>query len=453
MASNSQVELNAIKKLMVSKDPELLVALSPEHFGNRDIRNLFLIIRNFYTKNSEFLGWAILRQYVANTCKTAEKSTFILSLLEQVEKRDISGLTNEILLEEMNNYQKFRVVLAKTADLVSAVENKDIDTTLATLQDLYTSVHIQGCTSLDDYDMTKLAKGGAKFEFRKTGFKAIDARGGLIKGGYTIIAADAKQGKSTLCGNIAKHQYLHEEGSICVLSYEMSSQEYYSRIISAHCGVDLGRVMSGTLTPEELQEVRVKESQFYVGDSEEVAQFALAHSDLTNTEYMDALLATYPARSNKFFIIDERLDWANLFAKMQLLAETKGVKTFVIDYINLVPMGADTKNLSQWEAILHQSRKLKNFSHKYGLNVITPAQLEVGKKGDGNKIRFASNIIADCDLCIAMYVDDQDKSLETITCEFKAIRNGLSVPGVKFNAAFKLAKEFHLSRFVDSEYF
>ena len=113
-------------------------------------------------------------------------------------------------------------------------------------------------------------------------------------------------------------------------------------------------------------------------------------------------------------------------------------------------MGADTRNLSQWEAILHQSRKLKNFSHKYGLNVITPAQLSVGKKGEDNKIRFASNIIADCDLCIAMYMDDQDKTLDTVTCEFKAIRNGLSVPGVKFNASIKLAKEFHMSRFVDS---
>lgn len=450
MASNSQVELNTIKKLMVSKDPELLVALSTEHFGNKDVRNLFMIIRKFYTENSEFMGWATLRQYVSTACKTADKAKFMMSLLEQVEKRDIAGLTNELLLEELSNYQKFRIVLNKTSDLVSAVENKDIDTTLATLQDLYTSVHIQGCTSLDDYDMTRIAKGGAKFEFRKTGFKDIDARGGLIKGGYTIIAADAKQGKSTLCGNIAKHQYLHEEGSVCVLSYEMSAQEYYSRIISAHCSVDLGRVMSGTLTTEELQEVRVKESQFYVGDSEEVAEFARANASMPQDQYMDALMSTYPSRSNKFFIIDERLDWSNLFAKMQLLAETKGVVTFVIDYINLVPMGADTRNLSQWEAILHQSRKLKNFSHKYGLNVITPAQLSVGKKGEDNKIRFASNIIADCDLCIAMFMDDQDKTLDTVTCEFKAIRNGLSVPGVKFNASFKLAKEFHMSRFVDA---
>jgi len=314
-------------------------------------------------------------------------------------------------------------------------------------------VHVQGCTSLNDYDMTRIAKGGAKFEFRKTGFRDIDARGGLIKGGLTIIAADAKQGKSTLCGNIAKHQYLHEEGSVCVLSYEMSSQEYYSRIISAHCSVDLGRVMSGTLTPEELLEVRVKESQFYVGELDEAAEFARAHASMSQDQYMDALLATYPARSNKFYIIDERLDWPSLFAKMQLLVETKGVVTFVVDYINLVPMGADTRNLAQWEAILHQSRKLKNFSHKYGLNMITPAQLSVGKKGEDNKIRFASNIIADCDLCLTMYSDDQDKIMDMVTCDFKAIRNGLSVPGKKFNDSFKLHKEFHMSRFVDTDNF
>jgi replicative DNA helicase len=354
-----------------------------------------------------------------------------------------------VLLKELQDFHKFRLILGKAGDLVAAVESKDIDTTLGIVQNMYSSVYVEANTNLDDYEMSALASRDIKFEFRKTGIREWDKRGGLIKGGLTIVAAEAKAGKSTLCGQIALHQYLNEEGSICVLSYEMSSQEYRSRILANYCDIDLGRLMSNTMTEEEQRNLRVKESQFYTSESEEVAQFALANLDVERESYFQALFAMFPRRENKLYVIDERLDWMSLFAKMQLLVETKGVVTFVVDYINLVPMSADTKHLAQWEALLSQSRKLKNFSHKYGLNMITPAQLSVGKKGEESKIRFASNIIADCDICLTLQTTEEDKVLGTVTCEFKAIRNGLSVDGQAFHAPFRLVKEFEHSRFAN----
>jgi hypothetical protein len=84
--------------------------------------------------------------------------------------------------------------------------------------------------------------------------------------------------------------------------------------------------------------------------------------------------------------------------------------------------------------------------------MITPAQLDFDKKSGETKIKFGQNIINDCDLCVVMYSTDDDIKLGTVTCEFKAIRNGLSVPDRPFNAPFKLMKEFEYSRFVDLEF-
>lgn len=450
--SNSHLEINTLKKLLQDKSPELLVAVSPEYFGNSELKKIFLLIRKFYLDQGDFIGYDTLRGFVAKACSTSEKTQFMLGLLDQIQKRDISGLTDELLIKELQDYHKFRLVLDKAGDLVTAVESKDIDKTLGVLQGLYDSVYMTDSGSLDDADMSNMAAADIKFNFRKTGIKEIDLRGGFIEGGLILVAADAKQGKSTLCGQAALHQYLNETGDICVVSYEMSAPEYRSRIFANYASVNLGNIMAGRLSDAEKDQLLVKESQFYCGESEDIYKFAYDNRTLDRTSYFARLFDKFPKRGNRFFIIDERLPWPDLFAKMQLLVETRGVKTFIIDYINLVPMGYDTKHLAQWEAVLYQSRKLKNFSHKYKLNMVTPVQLAIDKKSGESKIRYASNVIADCDLCVAMYATDDDIKLGTTTCEFKAIRNGLSVPDRPFNEPFKLLKEFEYSRFLNMDF-
>jgi len=156
MAVNANTELNAIKKLMDSKNPELLVAINPDHFGNGELRKIFMLIRKFYVENSVFLGWDVLKQYVAGLCKTADKTKFMLSLLDQIETRDIAGLTDELLLKELNDYHKFRIILSKAGDLVRAVEDKDIDSTLGRLKELHDSVFVEHEYELTKAEMSKM---------------------------------------------------------------------------------------------------------------------------------------------------------------------------------------------------------------------------------------------------------------------------------------------------------
>lgn len=449
MASNSQVELNAIKRIMHTKSPELLVAVSPDYFGNVELRKIFMLIRKFYTENSEFPGWATLSQYIGGLCKTADKAKFMLALMKQIEDRDISGLSDELLLKELRDYQKFRLVLAKAGDLVQAVEDKDIDCTLGRLKELHDSVFIDHEFQLKNADLSEMVGEDIQFEFRSTGIPPLDERGGLIKGGYTIIAAPAKTGKSTLATMMAVHQYLHEEGSVAIFSYEMGISEVRARIFANLSNIDVGAMMDGNLGAADKAKLWRTEAQFYcVG----VPDDYVVNLDLSRQEFFNKVFEEYPKRKNKFYIFDERIDWDDLFIKMNLLVTTCGVVTILLDYAFLVSRGKAHKELASWEYNLLMSKNLKTFSHKFGLNMICPAQLDQGKKGDDPKLRFVSNVINDADLAIYLLNTDEDKTLGTVTWRWAAFRNYKTIKDKPTLQDFKLEKQLQYSRFVYNDF-
>ena len=449
MASNTQVEFNCIKFIMEAQRPELLVSIVPEYFGNLELRKIFMLVRKFYVDNSTFMGWDLIRASVSKACRTPEKMKFLLSILDQIQGRDIAGLTEDILLTELRDYRKFRLVLDKVAPLISAVEDKDIDATLGKLKELHDSVFVEEEYQLTSCDLSEMTDEDIKFEFRSTGIAPLDSRGGLIKGGLTIIAAPAKTGKSTLAGMMATHQYLHEEGSVAVFSYEMSTSEVRARIFANVASMDVGTLMDGSLSSADRRKLWCAEADFYCQDFPADYVF---NADLTRKEFFAEVFAAYPKRSNKFYIFDERVDWDELFIKMNMLVSTSNVKTIVCDYPFLIPRGKAHKELASWEYNLLMSKNLKTFSHKYGLNVITPAQLDQGKKGDDPKLRFVSNAINDCDLAIYLLNSEEDKTLGTVTWKWAAMRNFKTIPDQPYLTDFKLLKQLQFSRFEYLDY-
>lgn len=448
-AQNAQIELACISYLMHRKDPEMLAAIQPDYLDNRDLSKIFLLIRKFYLDNGEFIGWDLLKANVERACRTAENAKFLLSIIDQMKKKDLAGLTDEILLSELRDYHKFRTVLLKVDPLVRAVENKDIAATLNGVRELYDSVFVENEYQLDDADIRSMAGKKIQFSFRTTGIPPIDERGGLIVGGYTIIAAPAKMGKSTVTSMIAAHQYLHEEGSGAIFSYEMGRPEVRARVLANVASLDIGELMSDTLSPADQQKLLRAEAVFYCKDAEGVKVEGVTDREA----FFEELFQKYEKRDNRLFIFDERLDYDNLMVKMNLLATTRNVKTFIVDYPWLIPRGKAYRDMAGWEYQLQVSKNWKTFAHQHSVVVLTPAQLDPGKKGEDSKLRFVTNAINDCDLALFMTEGDDDKTLGTVTFKFAAMRNFLSVPGKPgFPAPFKMSKELNHSRFSCMEF-
>ena len=112
VSTNTAAEFNLITKLLNEKSPELLVSVSPEYLGNVELRKIFLVIRKHFMEHSSFLGWEALSTFIAKVCTTTDKAKFMLGLLDQLKSRDVSGLTNEVLVKELQDYYKFNCCIS-----------------------------------------------------------------------------------------------------------------------------------------------------------------------------------------------------------------------------------------------------------------------------------------------------------------------------------------------------
>jgi replicative DNA helicase len=440
--------MNALKMLLTSKSPELLGRMSPDLFGVLDLQKIFRLITNFYGEHGEFMGWSTLISEIERRSTDLQKASFLTGLVQDIRDRDTSGLSFEETLKALNEYRRFRVILTRTDSLIGAVEGKNAEAAVATLQQMYEDVFTSASAGhdLDSCDMVNMAGKQVKFNFRKTGIDGIDRRGGLIEGGYTILGAVAKAGKSTMAIQCGLHSYDTSPGSVAVFTYEQQAGEIRSRILSNRADLDLGLIMSGLMTPEQRLLLRVAEAQHLTDFTETMRDYCHQRAAQADDDFWPGFWNQFAARENRFLLIDRGPNWDELFTQMDILHKSRGVKMFIVDYPFLVPRGNSDSHMASWEYNLKQSQKLKQFASRNKCWVIAPAQFD--DKND--TLKFVKNAVNDCDLFIALTQEDGDTDIGeagAVTATFKAYRNFLSIPGEPILQPFKMLREFQYSRF------
>lgn len=443
--NNPHVELNTVAYLIKEKPPQFLLQLTDELFENTDIKNIIKLIKIFYTNHGEFPGWDVLISSVVSMCKTREKSEFFGSLLDQTRNRDISGLDEQGLLSELQNFKKLRLLLESSGELVSAIQQKDAQLAVTLLKSAYDRVCVSSEYNLEDSDIASLAGDDIQYEFKKTGIYEIDKRSGISTGSLVLICGESGSGKSTLAHSMGVYNYLNNNEGVAYWSWEQGTKEITSRIWSYCSDVDLGSIISGTLTDEEKFKVRLSKAKFLCDSSDDFKEFCEATRSETESEFVKLLTDTYGRKSHNFFIFDNCPTFDELLIQMELLRQTRDVKMFVVDYLTLVNLGPRGAKMASWEQALTMSKELKTFARKNKVIVITPLQYDSGSQ----KIRFSSNIINDADLSLAMSENEDDKELGVVTCKFLKYRNFTSVKNEPVLKEFKLLKSFHTAKFLD----
>lgn len=448
--STAQLEMNCIKKVMTARSPELLINISTSMFGNEELAKLFLLIRKFYLDQGNWMGWDVLKSVVAGKCASADKQRYLMTLLDQIQERDISGLTDELLVAEMSTTGKCRQILDSVKEIALAAEQKNLEEVIALYQRGFEGIFAQGDEGAEDADMASMAGKKVCFNFNTVGLKPIDERGGLIEGGLFGIAGEAKAGKSIMALQWSVHNYLHHGESVAYFSYEQGRHEIRARILSSLCEIDIGKLTGGDLTPEETLKVRLAESRFLCNDDDGLLEeFAHKYSALNDEDFYSSLFVNHKRRENRFHIFDDPFDWDVLGTKMELLRITKDVGFQVVDYPYLVPRGLADKNLQSWEYNLLQSRKLKHFARRHTAKG-RPTRVTVLAQYDSKEdsLRYIKGLVNDLDMLIKVYQTKEDKELNTVECSHGGIyRNFRSVPGKPTLEDFKLQREFQYSRF------
>jgi replicative DNA helicase len=248
--NNTQYERLALNRIMKSRAPELLTKFQPELFGNKDIGNLYRLVRMAYGEQGEFLSFDSLVAELENRVPSKDKLDFLKGVIDDIKGIDDTTST-EMIHEKLNEQHQFRVLIAGAGELTSAVSLKDLAQARARVVEMYDAMF--GSDTAHNFTaagMRSMAGQTIKYNFYKTGIKPLDARGGLIEGGLTIIAGESGAGKSTLAQQFLQHNYHHYPDESCaIFSFEQSKSELRARILASEGDLDVSLISADLLTP------------------------------------------------------------------------------------------------------------------------------------------------------------------------------------------------------------
>ena len=177
-----------------------------------------------------------------------------------------------------------------------------------------------------------------------TGFEKLDKlTSGWQPSDLIIIAARPGMGKTALTLSMARNIAVTKQIPVAFFSLEMSSVQLITRLISAETGLSSEKLRTGKLADHEWQQLNVK---------------------VTDLEKAPLFIDDTPSLS----IFDLR-------AKARRLSSQHGIKLIVVDYLQLMTAGINSKSGNREQEISTISRNLKALAKELNIPVIALSQL------------------------------------------------------------------------------
>ena len=238
----------------------------------------------------------------------------------------------------------------------------------------------------------------------RTGYSAIDTiTQGLQDSDFIVLAARPSVGKSSLALNIAENVSLREGKSVGIFSLEMSKEQLVLRLLSSVTKINSFNLRSGQVT------------------------------DLDFPKIADALGTLSGA---KMFIDDTvNISVMELRTKARRLKMEHGLDLLIVDYLQLMQPGQQSRDGNRVQEVSDISRGLKALAREHGIPVIALSQLsrqtEAREKGEPrlSDLRESGAIEQDADVVIFLYrdgerTDDPGVTGEAINFNVAKHRNG-----------------------------
>jgi len=212
-----------------------------------------------------------------------------------------------------------------------------------------------------------------------SGFTALDRiTGGWQKSDLLILAARPGMGKTAFVVTMAKNASVEFNKPVAIFSLEMSSLQLVKRLISSETEIDQGKILKGNLENHE-----------FVQLNERIKKLSVAPLYIDDT----------PA-----------LSIFELRAKARRLKEQQKIELIIIDYLQLMSGGPDSKGNREQE-ISAISRGLKSLAKELEIPIIALSQLsrQVENRPGGSKrpqlsdLRESGAIEQDADMVMFIY--------------------------------------------------
>ncbi|MCF6347447.1 MAG: replicative DNA helicase [Flavobacteriaceae bacterium] len=256
-------------------------------------------------------------------------------ILQKYIQRRLISISSEIIDEAYDE-------TTDVFDLLDSAETKLFDVTQGNLKK--SSEAAEGLVSQALKKIEEIA-GKEGMSGVPSGFTKLDAlTSGWQPSDLVIIAARPGMGKTAFVMSMAKNMSIDFNIPVAIFSLEMSSVQLITRMISSETGIPSGKLRKGDLQPHEWEQLNIK---------------------VKNLSKAPIFIDDTPSLS----IFDLR-------AKARRLASQHGVKIIVIDYLQLMTAGTNTKGTGNREQEISMiSRNLKALAKELNIPVIALSQL------------------------------------------------------------------------------
>lgn len=238
--------------------------------------------------------------------------------------------------------------------------------------------------------ISELAENKGKMRGISTGYKEFDAiTNGLQKSDLILLAARPGVGKTSFAMNIAVNAAVNDEKKVAIFDLEMSREQLMQRALSSLAKVNLGHILKGDMDSEEWKRIwtaekKLAQSAIFVDDSSMVTPF-------------------------------------EIISKCRKLKMTEGLDLIVIDYLQLMTMGKNSRD-SRNQEVSDITRTLKVAAKELNVPIILLSQLsravELRQGFEGHKpvlsdLRDSGSIEQDADIVLFLYNPEKYNDVST----------------------------------------
>lgn len=385
-----ELEEAVLGAMLLEKESLSLVidALSPESFYKEQNGRIFAAIRKLFNE-SEPVDILTVTQELKRTgeLELIGGSFYISSLTNRIASSANIEFHARIVAQKFLQRELIRIstdtIKAAYEDSTDVFELLD-QTTQNIFQVLDSNVRKQG-----DKMVNLISKAIEEIEAAAmqtdgligvpSGFTALDRiTGGWQKSDLLILAARPGMGKTAFVVSMAKNAAVEFNKAVAIFSLEMSSIQLVKRLISSETEITQDKILKGNLDNHE-----------FVQLNERIKKLSVAPLFIDDT----------PA-----------LSIFELRAKARRLKENEKVELIIIDYLQLMSGGPDSKGNREQE-ISNISRGLKSLAKELEIPIIALSQLsrQVENRPGGSKrpqlsdLRESGAIEQDADMVMFIY--------------------------------------------------
>jgi replicative DNA helicase len=331
-----------------------------------------LLVRDELQRNDQLDdigGWEYLQRVIETVPSSANVTYYAEIVREKMMLRETVVAATDILNSAYDETGDAAEKLDEAERRIFAVTDRRITSSAVALKDLVTRA----------YELIERREGTHVTGLPTGYYELDDLTCGLQNDEMIIIAGRPSMGKTSLALNIAEHVGIVEKIPLVIFSLEMGKQQLAERFLCSYSGVDSQLVRKGMLSTEHYQ--KLVEACGVVSDA---------------PIFIDDTAALTPLE---------------ILAKARRLKSSHGIRCVLVDYLQLMHVGAGRIESRQQE-ISTISRYLKSLARELKCPVVVLSQLNRSPEGrEGHRprmsdLRESGSIEQDADVVMLLHRED-----------------------------------------------